>query len=174
MDTRAERVWTQEGRPALRRKGIGGERVAGPGPWWDEPDKVHWIDPVSDCDCLVVRNHFGAWCGYVAVPPGHPWHGVEYGEMEEVVRVHGGLTFADRCREDERGAGFGICHVPFPGRPHDVWWLGWDACHGGDLAPVLEADFDFDVPGFSDVYRDLDYARAQTEFLARQVAGAGR
>jgi len=22
----------------------------------------------------------GAWCGYVAVPPGHPWHGVHYNE----------------------------------------------------------------------------------------------
>src|SRR5437868_4216905 len=58
-DVALERSWTQEGRPRLNRRGL----EAGPGPWWDEPDKVQWIDPATDLDCLAVRGPFGAWCG---------------------------------------------------------------------------------------------------------------
>ena len=163
---RLERSWTHEGRPELNPRGL----VAPPGPWDDEPDKVQWVDEVTDYDCLAVRNPLGAWCGYVGLPPGHPWHGRGYSDIEDVIRVHGGLTFASSCNE-EAPEGHGICHVPFPGRPDDVWWLGFDCAHAGDRIPCME---DFSVPGWPDVYRDLEYVRAECAFLARQLAGAGR
>ena len=34
---------------------------------------------------------------YVAVPPGHPWHGKNYDEIEVGGYVHGGLTFSDKA-----------------------------------------------------------------------------
>ena len=33
----------------------------------------------------------------------------------------------------------GICHIPDQGEPDDVWWLGFDCLHGGDLAPGMMA-----------------------------------
>lgn len=97
----------------------------GPGPWDGEPDKVSWTDPATGRPCLAVRNPVGAWCGYVAVDPGHPLHGQDY-DVPDVV-VHGGLTYAAYCREGATEAE-GICHVPRPGQPHDVWWFGFDTC----------------------------------------------
>src|SRR5689334_8643487 len=92
------------------------ETVMPPGPWTSEPDKVQWLDDATDLDCLIVRGPMGALCGYVGVPPEHLWHGKGYSQClkagctdewcyehspEARVRVHGGLTFADSCREFE-------------------------------------------------------------------------
>lgn len=149
------------------------ERPTAPGPWQDEPDKIQWIDPATDLDCLISRGPSGALCGYVGVPPGHPWHGMDYDRID--VDVHGGLTYADAC--DEGGH---ICHVPAPGRPKDVWWLGFDCAHAFDLCPRYE-DLYKDRPWLSPVcttplgvYRDVAYVRAEVTGLARQVADALR
>ena len=49
----------------------------GDGPWQTEPDRVEWTH--AGLPCLALRNKtFGGWCGYAAVPPGHPLHGVGY------------------------------------------------------------------------------------------------
>lgn len=147
------------------------------GPWDDEPDKVQWIDAATGLDCLAVRGPMSCWCGYVGVPPGHRFYGVDYETPD--VDVHGGLTFADRCMEDTL-EGEGVCHIPEPGRPADVWWLGFDCGHFMDLVPRMNATLR-DIgherlpapPGFEDVYRDLDYVRAETVRLAAQLIDNG-
>ena len=131
------------------------------GPWNDEPDKVQWIHPASNLDCLAVRNHFGAWCGYVGVPPEHPLHGQGYGMVD--VDVHGGLTFADFCADSEEPEA--ICHVAAPGRPDRVWWLGFDCGHAFDFQPGIMS-FEA-IPGM--VYRDLAYVVEQVTQLAIQL-----
>lgn len=110
--------------------------VWGEGPWVGEPDKMQWQDPATGLPCLIVRNSecTGALCGYVGVPPGHPLHGKSYNDVE--VSVHGGLTFADKCRPEADDGG--ICHVADPGEPDDVWWLGFDCAHAMDLSPHME------------------------------------
>jgi hypothetical protein len=139
-----------------------------PGPWQDEPDKVQWIDEASGLDCLIVRNHVGALCGYVGVPPGHTWHGQDYDDVP--ADVHGGLTYANRCQEDQE---HGICHIPEPGRPDDVWWLGFDCAHFGDLAPGVDANVrKLGLSERGGIYRDLAYVRAQVAYLARQAVTA--
>lgn len=141
-----------------------------PGPWDSEPDKVQWIDPATGLDCLIHRNPGGALCGYVGVPPGHPCHGRGYNAVHDMLpglRVHGGLTFSDSCALEESADGHGICHVPEPGRPADVWWLGFDCAHEGlrgDLVPRGGW-----CPSGA-VYRDLAYVRDQVTSLARQLA----
>jgi len=154
------------------------EREAwGPGPWLNEPSKVQWIDHYSDFDCLVVRNRHGSLCGYVGLPPGHRAHGCDYDAVD--VEVHGGLTFADSC--DEIGAverpDRAICHVPEPGRPADVWWLGFDCGHFMDLSPGLAAmereygiEKMLDHPHLRPVYRDMAYVRTEVQNLAKQLA----
>lgn len=138
----------------------------GPGPWQDEPDKAHWVDPATDLDCLMVRQSLGAWCGYVAVPPGHPAYGLHYDDVPGI-DVHGGLTYAAACQETGDPA-TGVCHVPYPGRPQDVWWLGFDCVHAFDFAP--EARFRLFADSPQAVYRDQVYVRAEVERLAAQLA----
>lgn len=115
----------------------------GDGPWRDEPDKVQWVDEATGLDCLINRGPLGALCGYVGLPPDHPCHGADYDEVKAqggYVDVHGGLTYADRCQESDNET-VGVCHVPLPGRPADVWWLGFDCAHSGDVAPAMEARY---------------------------------
>ena len=131
------------------------------GPWDREPsDKVNWVDPATDLDCMMLRNSFGAWCGYVGVPPNHPHHEVEYHSLDGYWEVHGGLTYSEKCVGH-------ICHIPEPGRPDDVWWIGFDTSHSCDLAPgdlwFPERHRDFSK------YRTQQYVKLETEKLAKMV-----
>lgn len=103
----------------------------GEGPWHKEPDKAYWVDPKTGLDCLIVRTALGHLCGYVGVPPKHPFHGKHYDKCD--VDVHGGLTYADECQKDDKE--HGICHVSEPGREDNIWWLGFDCAHLGDISP---------------------------------------
>jgi hypothetical protein len=144
------------------------------GPWKSEPDKVQWIDPATDLDCLIVRGPLGALCGYVGVPPGHPAHGLGYDEAWERFNLdaHGGLTFAAGCEESDLGDAHGICHVPAPGRAADLWWLGFDCVHSGDLAPSMMRPASGFLTAYHEVYRDIDYVTAECSQLAQHLAVA--
>lgn len=159
-----------------------------PGPWMDEPDKAQWIDTVTGLDCLIVRNHMGGLCGYVGVQPGHKWHGKQYDELGEHPDVHGGLTFSEFCAEGE-GVEDGpyICHIPEPGRPENVWWLGFDCGHFNDLMPGMEQFKGEMLKTLDDVqkildteieswhkpkYRTFDYVKGECARLAFQIQQA--
>lgn len=143
------------------------------GPWDTEPDKAQWVDEATGLDCLIVRAEPGSLCGYVGLPPGHPLHG-ESAHAAAKVWVHGGVNFASSCQEGAED-GYGVCHVPEPGRPHDVWWLGFDCAHiPGDKCPtyavtvaeVLGEDNTF----AKGTYRTFEYVKGEVESLARQLA----
>ena len=149
----------------------------GEGAWQSEPDKVQWMDPATGLPCLILRHpQHGQLCGYVGVGPDHPMHGAGY-DLAGDINVHGGLTFADHCSGDERG----ICHVVDAGEPDNVWWFGFDCGHAGDYSPGHEARMrevlgrDYHPipmgPWGADVYRDIEYVRAEVTRLASQLAG---
>jgi len=161
----------------------------GDGPWQDEPDKIQWVDPATGLDCLMVRHtRVGHWCGYVGVAEGHPAFEQDYDNVRVgpcpdndhwdhepscYLDIHGGLTFASKCQEDAE-EGHGVCHIPDPGRPADVWWLGFDCAHGGDLSPAMRArerDRGWPDLTLNDTYRDRAYVEAEVANLARQLAG---
>jgi hypothetical protein len=104
----------------------------------------------------------GNWCGYVAVPPGHPSWGVDYNDVH--VEVHGGLTYADLCDGAE---GEGICHVPNEGEPANVWWLGFDCAHYMDVVPSM---LQYHAADSHSSYKDLAYVRSEVNSLADQLA----
>jgi len=158
----------------------------GPGPWQEEPDRVEWRS--QGFVCLALRGPMGAWCGYVGLPPGHPLHGKSGwgtgGENDDdrvsELNAHGGITYAAEC------AGH-ICHVPAPGEPDHVWWLGFDCSHAGDYSPGLNARLSrsgirpwkpyveppLTVDSWLDRderYRRLDYVKDECEQLATQLA----
>ncbi len=64
--------------------------------------------------------------GYVAVPPGHPYYGVN--EDNIPVDVHGGLTFGAKADD------FSFCPEFIYGDtiPDDWWVFGFDTLHWGD------------------------------------------
>lgn len=151
----------------------------GPGPWQEEPDRIEFEH--AGMPCLMRRvAHSGNWCGYAAVPPGHPWHGkkadgeYDYEEGKQVVprleiEVHGGVTFEGSCSGE-------ICHVPKPGEPDDVWWFGFDTAHAWDLSPRCVTS-DRIARGWmmgDETYRDAAYVRRETERLAEQLAAASK
>lgn len=144
----------------------------GPGPWQDEPDRKEWKHAGFACLIVRVPSH-GALCGYVGVPPGHPWHGKDYGDVEVAfpdIDVHGGLTYAAKCHGR-------VCHVPAPGEPDELWWLGFDHAHAFDVSPAYSARYR-ELYGhhsnFDEVYRDMNYATAGVEHLAEQAALAAK
>lgn len=150
----------------------------GDGPWQHEPDRIEWR--AHGLPCLMLRNErFGNWCGYVGVPPGHPWHGLNAGEYGDGVDldVHGGVTFVGRCMQDERPPRERVCHVPQPGESGDVWWFGFDCHHFTDYAPLFAARerriFGDRTHVFNDgtTYRTAEYVRAEVERLGVQLAG---
>jgi len=151
----------------------------GDGAWQHEPDRIEWR--AFGFACLMLRNpHGGMWCGYVGLPPGHAWHGKDYDDID--VSVHGGLTFAERCMDDDRPMRERVCHVPQPGESDDVWWLGFDCHHFMDLAPGHEATMrviDIQLmskygatPPRDYTYRDVAYVQLEVEQLAAQCKEA--
>ena len=167
----------------------------GPGPWQSEPDKVQWKDETTGLPCLIVRGPSGALCGYAGVEKKHPAFGRGYDdgwsvwtqdENDELVErppiypslaevsVHGGLTFSGPCQEYAEAKG--VCHIPEPGEPDNIWWFGFDCAHSGDLTPGSDARMAeigvprFDFAAFGYIYRDLAYVQAEVERLAQALA----
>jgi hypothetical protein len=143
----------------------------GPGPWQAEPDRVQWRT-AAGLPGLIVRNRGGAWCGYVAVPPGHALFEVSDADVD----VHGGLTYSGHCQVDGP-----ICHVPEPGEPDNVWWLGFDCEHITDRGPAREArERELGLPTIGDIisepvptYKTMEWVRSEVEQLAAQLVHLG-
>jgi hypothetical protein len=149
----------------------------GPGPWQTEPDRVDFV--FAGLACFALRHpHMGFWCGYVGVPREHPLYGRRWdnpGGLGVVLEAHQGINYSAPCD------GEAICHVPAPGMPDDVWWLGFDCGHTWDLAPGMRAreramglppiEEIIDTPlWLRETYRDLPYVRREIEHLACQLA----
>lgn len=141
------------------------------GPWQHEPDRLEWRH--LGFPCLIVRAPgTGALCGYVGVDASHPWYGREYRRVEDHINVHGGLAYSDKCEGH-------ICHLPDEGETDDVWWLGFDCSHSGDVMPGLDRP---DVAAIralvglgnsfleDGTYKDLSYVKTEVESLAEQLA----
>lgn len=141
-----------------------------PGPWDNEPDRIEWRSAgVPRLPCLMIRNHKGAWCGYVGVPEGHPWFEQDYGAIN-AEDVHGGLTYSDSCAAP-------ICHVPRAGESPHVWWVGFDCAHAYDHAPgdtAMYRRLKMRVSMSFEAYRDEAYVRAEVNALAAQAQAAAK
>lgn len=130
----------------------------GDGPWATEPNRVEWYH--AGLPCLVQRHVImGHWCGYVAVPPGHPWHSVHPDEVH--AGVQGGFTYSGPCSRV-------ICHVPRRGEPDNVWWLGFDFAHADDIVPGLAHMGVGQWP--EAVYRTVHYVMSEARHVADQAA----
>ena len=108
------------------------------GPWMDEPDRLQWSQ--QEFVFIILRSAYGHLCGYIRVPKGHPWDGVNYNHISGV-HVHGGLTFSER---DSNG----------------YWWVGFDCAHAGDYSPGMT--WETVKP---DRYKSITYVKAELDKL---------
>ena len=153
------------------------------GPWKNEPDKEQWVDEETGLPCLIKRNRLGALCGYVGIDLSHRLYGKHYNEcihpdcshedycdyhkrVEGRLSVHGGLTYSDFCMEGDEAKT--ICHVPEPGEPEPLWWLGFDCAHSGDYCPH-DSLMGYPKRAYES-YRDLAYVKSECTSLAKQIA----
>ena len=133
-----ERLHSREGKPS--------------GLWDGEPDQIAWTDPDTGYPALMWRNKFGSWCGYVAVPPGHPAHELDQGFLDGI-EVHGGITWSGPRRD---GA--------------ELWWVGFDCGHAGDDNWLMaEHEAKYGTCPFNGVYCDVGYVRQEVSRLAQQL-----
>jgi hypothetical protein len=65
----------------------------------------------------------------------------------------------------QRNEARAICHVPVPGRPHRVWWLGFDCAHLYDATPGYSHQEPSD-----DTYKTRFYVESEVTSLAAQLA----
>ena len=133
--------------------------------------------------CLYVRQSHR--CGYVAVPRGHPLHGVKYSEHCEALRGEleriKGTPIGKRgiislvCWDGERASPeivfdvhggltySGIDSDGYPlGEKNDAWWFGFDCAHAGDGTGYNS--------GEAHLVRTEEYVVSECESLAEQLA----
>lgn len=114
---------------------------------------------------VTTHNGLGFRCGYVRVPRGHRWHGLDMFSID--ADVHGGITFS---HADVRCDG--------PG-DDDAWWVGFDCAHAGDAPdPTLPATSPMSAAlGLIDfggvTLRDQAFVEDQCRSLCEQAAAAG-
>lgn len=164
---------------------VGSRRQVGrDGPWRGEPDKIAWVDPSTDKDCILLREYGGYWCGYVAVGIAHPLWGFAADAIPASagLHVHGPIDYAAPC--DESGAPeTSVCHIR-TGRSHatrravpqrsgtsgDVdhtnWWFGFSADQAADYVPNSNRPLEREE---GQIYRDMDYMFQEVTKLAAQL-----
>lgn len=151
---------------------------------------------------VVLMTSMGYRCGYVAVPAGHPLHGVRYSEPCAVLKAP-----AEDEEVGKRGPLSLICAAgnkdlmqspeivfnvhgsltysggspDYPASSDGLWWFGYDCGHYGDAkSPEHCAERRERYPNdpmlwdseHDGVYRDLDYCVRECESLARQIKEA--
>lgn len=164
-------------------------KPSGDGPWNDEADKVAWIDEETGLGCIMLRQKNGTISGYVGVPIQHPFFGFEADAIPAEISsiVHGGLTYGKACEVNRfdrvawgepRRERYTVCHVTRTRLiqeyrtvqttedefHEDLWWLGFDTSHPGDLIPSRCYDH-----SNGDVYRDQSFVYANCIALARKL-----
>lgn len=91
--------------------------------------------------CLIIKHKWGHLCGYVGLSKEHKFYGKDYDDI--YADVHGGVTYTGNL-----------------GQLNNVWYVGFDCAHAGDLVPKLK---------MAGVYRDEAYVTEQCELLAKQL-----
>ncbi|MDT0576490.1 hypothetical protein RM533_09850 [Croceicoccus sp. F390] len=154
------------------------------------------VDQETGLGCIILRQKNRTLSGFVGVGPDHPLFGFEADAvpLDLPNSVHGGITYGRECKANRFGRRaygeprtkrYTVCHVTVTRKVwnyrteqtttdefeyEDLWWLGFDADHVGDLVPK----------GYNrsarkgDVYRDQAYVYQECLALAHLTAKAER
>lgn len=86
-----------------------------PIPLWLAEPKRHEFEYKGFPVKMLRHDELMTWCGYAGIKKDHELYGVHYDSVD--LEVHGGLTFSGEHNDS------------------NLWWLGFDCAHGGDLTP---------------------------------------
>lgn len=168
-----------------------------PGPWDQEADNAAWDLP-NGLHAVIRRNPMGGWCGYVGVPPSHPWHKHSYNDkakpdkalLNRRVDVNELSVISLFCasmsddKPDRTGLRMDLAvrvhgGVTFAGRippEHqgrvDHWYFGFDCAHAGDSLPGLLQHLSnsyWDIVERHNVYRNESFVRSETAHLSEEL-----
>lgn len=86
---------------------------------------------------ILPTPNYGINCGthngYAAVPPGHPYYGLNYDDLNgKPINVHCGLTYSDKVGDLAYLPGFLMVKGELPDEFSNWWCFGFDTCHYGD------------------------------------------
>lgn len=147
---------------------------------------------------VVIMGDLGHRCGYVAIPAGHPLHGVDYSaESEALAKIPDDEPLGKRsaiallcCAAEGRikqspemafnvhgGLSYSGGNAGYPVPSSGLWWFGFDCGHAGDAqSPEYIAKQRAEYPDKPYMWRDyggehrtLDYCVDECESLARQI-----
>jgi len=119
-------------------------------------ERAEWVDETTEYNCVAFLNPLRFYVGYVEIPDGHCWHGLDYGLLEDFneVDVHGGVTFS--------GLPLGCT---------SGHWLGFDCGHAWDGTPYIDRLLERYMPGRTPhgTFRTLDFVKNECGRLASQI-----
>lgn len=158
-------------------------------PYFSEPD---FFDSCAfGLPIFACRNYMKAWCGYVGVPKGHSFFGMDY--FERVATDRDNLRigqqspmaiFIEAMKEDDGKVALDILldcpggltwandHQPL-GPKGKYWWFGFDCSHYNDLSPhdiissMGESCWKLETGA---KYRDLKFVKSALYKLADQLS----
>jgi hypothetical protein len=152
-------------------------------PWETEPDSLAF--EADGLPCVMWRNHYRAWCGYVGVGPEHPLFGLpmnhplklppswfegrkfdqSVGAIDLFAHILSGANaIDDACPislafQVHGGVSYADDRVP-DHEPDGRWWFGFDCGHAGDF-----------LPGAPDINKMMN---AMVESMPKEVRGTMR
>lgn len=119
------------------------------GPWDREQSEVNWVSKRTGLPMMLRRAPEGYLQGFVGIPRGN----YLFGTRDELLNVHGGVSFCGRSPEGNSS---------FP--DSDLWWFGFHAGHCTDIIPRNP------VRVFQDSrYRTIAFMRKHCERLGEQI-----
>ncbi|HEY9803243.1 MAG TPA: hypothetical protein V6D25_23065 [Leptolyngbyaceae cyanobacterium] len=131
------------------------------GEWQQEPDRIEWV--YLGFPCLIIRQDAGWLCGYVGIPPTHPYYGKDVLDDElKFIPVYGKITFSKASHHSDNQSA--VCHQLLP-TDGNYWWLGFDCSHSEDVIPIMVNFFNFG----DSTYKNMEYVKNQVESLAQQL-----
>lgn len=162
-----------------------------PGVWSVERSSFAWVDSRTKLQCAMIRHHLGHWCGYVAVPEGHPLHGKKYQEHIQLPMSYLNVAMQRTTSIDDVGVmnmfitamsenpavgEDGYIDLPLILPAHQGityteadeqgrWWFGFDCAHAGDFLPGVSKWLSSAITK-DWVYRDQDYVQGIVTRLA--------
>lgn len=135
-----------------------------PGKWLSEPDLCRWHH--AGLACLAIRDmSLGVWNGFVGVDASHSFNGhsldtiLKSKEAFDIFfSVYGGISTA------------GKLPAKYKELSKNLWWLGIETSHGGDLMPLLKMEInnpDMAKMLSGQTYKDFAFIRKETNKLAK-------
>lgn len=105
--------------------------------------------------CFIGRSMIsGAYHGYIGLQKGHDLYGYSKKDLNNILKVHGGVTYADHKLSVIDNSLFN----------EPLFWIGFDCSHSSDYKPFLRYN-----KGEPDTYRTFDYVLNELDFLANQL-----